>query len=195
MGFLLGDRESQESWSALIKDLLARGLNRSAVKLVISDDHKAIVSAVKSSLGVAHQLCVIHKMRNAKARVSSSHRKAFYANFTAAFWAPSKEDVLVALGRLQEKWSAIYPKAVQIATANPDAFMRFFDEPKHLWTVLRSTNLIERFNLEIRRRLNPVGAMHSEDELFKLLWSVSTQQEARWNKRKLYTFKEHSVAA
>ena len=195
LGFLLGDRESTDSWSALLKDLLDRGLDHSALALAISDDHKAIAAAMEANLPAPHQLCVIHKMRNALARVASRDRKTFYADFTAAFWAPSKDAALLALGRLQEKWLSVYPKAVQIATANPDAFLRFFDHPKHLWTILRSTNLIERFNREIRRRLNPAGAMHSEDELWKLLWSISNQQEARWNKCKIHVFKDLTHSA
>lgn len=193
LGFLLGDRESEESWTALVKDLIARGLNRSAIQLIISDEHKAIIATVEKTLAITHQLCVIHKMRNALARVSSKHRKEFYADFSAIFWAPSKEAALLSMGRLQAKWSNLYPKAVQITTANPHSFLHFFDQPQQLWTILRSTNLIERFNREIRRRLNPAGAMHSEHELFKLLWSISTQQEVRWNKRKIYSFKERKI--
>jgi len=195
LGFLLGDRENIDSWTALLKDLLNRGLNRSTLKLAISDEHKAIVSAVEQTLGIEHQLCVIHKMRNALARVSSQYRKNFYADFTAAFWANSKNDAIFALGKLQAKWISLYPKAVQIATANTDSFLKFFDQPKHLWTILRSSNIIERFNRELRRRLRPAGAMQSENELWKLVWSVANQQEARWNKHKIHVFKDLKQAA
>jgi putative transposase len=195
LGFLLGDRENIDSWSNLLKDLLKRGLNRAALLLAVSDEHKAIVSSVEQTLGVEHQLCIIHKMRNTLTRVSSKHRKNFYADFTAAFWATSKNDAIFALGKLQAKWISLYPKAVQIATANTDSFLKFFDQPKHLWTVLRSTNIIERFNRELRRRLRPAGAMQSENELWKLVWSVSNNQEARWNKHKIHVFKDLKQAA
>jgi putative transposase len=195
LGFLLGARENVDSWSALLNDLLNRGLNRSSLLLTVSDDHKAIASAVEQLLGVEHQLCIIHKMRNALSRVSSKHRNEFYADFTAAFWAPSKDIALINLGKLQAKWMPIYPKAAQIASANPDSFLKFFSQPKHFWTVLRSTNIIERFNRELRRRLRPAGAMHSEDELWKLVWSVSSDQQARWEKRKLHVVKDRTVAA
>lgn len=195
LGFLLGDRENQDSWSTLLKELLARGLKRDALALVISDDHKAIASAVSDVLGLPHQLCIIHKMRNALVRVAAPHRKEFYADFKAAFWATSEQEAFVALGRLQAKWAKAYPKATQIACANPEAFLRFMNQPAHFWTILRSTNLIERFNREIRRRLRPAGAMHSENELWKLLWAVSTEQEKRWEKRSLNHFKNQKKGA
>jgi putative transposase len=183
LGFMLGDRENNDSWGTFLKELLSRGLSGEALTLVISDDHKAIAAAVKDVLAADHQLCVVHKMRNALCRVASKHKKEFYADFTAIYWAESKDEALRALGRLESKGGKLYPKATQIACARPQAFLRFMEQPKALWKTLRSTNLIERFNREIRRRLDPAGAMHSENELWKLIWSVASAQELRWAKR------------
>ena len=186
LGFLLGDKENDDSWTALINDLLKRGLDKKYISMVISDEHKAILSAVGKTLDKPHQLCVIHKMRNALCRVHGKHnRKEFYADFNAIYWANSKEDALRALGRLEARWGRLYPKAVQIACANSEAYLRFMNEPEKLWTILRSSNLIERFNRELRRRLNSAGAMFSENELWKLAGTVAIEQDKRWDKRKI----------
>lgn len=190
LGFLLGDRESTESWSALLKDIVRRGLNRKTLKLVISDDHKAILAAVKDVLNVSHQLCIIHKMRNTLVRVAKEHRSDFYLDFKAIYWAESREQAYQAIGELTAKWKRLYPKAVQCATDRPELFLLFMLQPENLWTLLRSTNLIERFNREIRRRLNPAGAMQSENELWKLIWSISVSQEKRWHIAKKEVVKE-----
>jgi transposase-like protein len=195
LAFMLGDRENLDSWTNLLDELLKRGLDRSALRLVISDEHKAIVNAVEQRLGVAHQLCLIHKMRNALVRVAAKQRKAFYADFKAAFWAKDKDDAMRALGRLEARWAKSYPKATAIAISNPAAFLRFMDQPQKLWTILRSSNFIERFNRELRRRLRCAGTMHCEDELWKLVASVSIEQEKRWLKRKAYAVKELKAAA
>jgi transposase-like protein len=180
LGFLLGDRESQESWEALIENLLSRGLKRENLRLVVSDEHKGIEAAVTNRLGVAHQLCVVHMMRNARARVAAPDRKAFLLDMHAVYWAPSRGDARQALGALQARWGQRYPAAVRIVSQRFEDHTRFFDEPENLWALLRSTNLIERFNRELRRRLNPAGAMHSELEVQKLTWSVAEAQERRW---------------
>lgn len=185
LGFLLGDRESTDSWSALLKDLLARGLDRKSLRLAISDDHKAIRAAVDTVLAVPHQLCVVHKMRNARLRVASKDRREFLRDFKAAFWAESKDHALLALGRLQARWEKSYPAATRTALTDADHFLRFMDQPRPLWTVLRSSNLIERFNRELRRRLRSAGALPGEDSLWKLVWSVSVEQEKRWSRRRL----------
>lgn len=180
LGFFLGDRESKDSWGALIKDLLARGLDRDVLRMVISDEHKGIESAVSDLLGITHQLCIVHLMRNIKARVSAPNWKEFLVDLHATFWAASREKSLLALGNLQGRWSARYPKAVELVVRRFDDHIKFFDEPKNLWVLLRSSNLIERFNREMRRRLNSAGAMHSELEVGKFVWSVSEAQQNRW---------------
>jgi putative transposase len=180
LGYVLGDRENTDSWAALIKDLLARGLEREALRLVISDEHKGIESAVADLLGVAHQLCIVHLMRNVRARVAAPDRKDFLDDMHSAFWAAGREKAVLALGNLQGRWSTRYPKAVELVTRRFGDHIRFFEEPEDLWILLRSSNLIERFNREMRRRLDSAGAMHSELEVGKFVWSVSQAQQARW---------------
>ena len=110
LGFMLGDRENQDSWQALLKDLLARGLDRQALQLVISDEHKGIESAVSHLLGVAHQLCIVHLLRNVKARVAAPNWKALLADLHRVFWAKSRDDAFRALGTFQGQWQTRYPK-------------------------------------------------------------------------------------
>jgi putative transposase len=195
LGFLLGDRESDDSWSALVKDLLARGLDRSKIRLAISDDHKAISSVVEKLLAVPHQLCVVHKMRNVRVRIAAKDKKAFLVDFKKIFWADSKEEAYTAIGVLKATWGVRYPKAVELTCADPERFLGFLGEPKAIWKTLRTSNLIERFNRELRRRLRPAGAMQAEGEVWKLVWSVSNEQERRWENKRVYGAKYLKMAA
>jgi len=182
LGFLLGDRESEDSWKALVKDLLNRGLDRNALKLAVSDEHSGIELAVRDLLAVPHQLCVVHLLRNTRLRVAAPHRRLFLDNFRAIFWAKTREEALTAIGAMQGRWSAAYPKAVLLVMRRVEDHLHFMKEPEHFWTLLRTSNLIERFNLELRRRLRSAGTMHSELEVLKLVWAVSQAQEERWAK-------------
>ena len=198
LGFLLGDRENQDSWEALIQDLLKRGLSVQALRLIISDEHKGIESAVARLLGVTHQLCIVHLLRNVKARVAAPNWKAVLAELRAIFWATTRDEAIRACGAFQARWQSRYPKAVEIVARRFDDHLHFFKEPEPLWTLLRSSNLIERFNRELRRRLRPAGAMHSELEVLKLVWAVSEAQQKRWNARRVWrtkTKKQEALAA
>jgi transposase-like protein len=180
LGFALGDRESKDSWASLIKDLLARGLDREALRLVVSDEHKGIESAAAELLGISHQLCVVHMLRNVKHRIASPDWKSVLEDLHRVFWAASREEAVRALGELEGRWGKRYPKAIGLVTRRFEDHIRFFDEPAAVWTLLRCTNLIERFNRELRRRFDSAGAMHSELEVSKFVWSVSQAQQARW---------------
>lgn len=195
LGYWLGDREAEDSWGALLQDLLARGLKREALHLVVSDDHKAIDAAVAKILAIRHQLCVVHRMRNVRYRVATKDRPDFLADFRAIFWAPSREAALTAAGRLQARWERAYPKAVALTLDRLDRFLAFFAEPKALWPLLRSTNLIERFIREGRRRLDAAGAMQGDGEVTKLFWSISVEQEKRWAKRRYWSGQHRIVVA
>jgi transposase-like protein len=184
LGFMLGNRESQESWEAFIENLLGRGLKREQLRLVISDEHKGIEAAVANRLGVTHQLCVVHMMRNARTRVASPDRRAFLLDMHAIFWSPTREDARQALGALQGRWGQRYPSAVRIVMHRFEDHVRFFEQPESFWGLLRTTNLVERFNKELRRRLNSAGTMHSELEVKKLTWAVAEAQERRWSGRR-----------
>lgn len=190
LGMFLGDRESLDSWGAFLKDLLTRGLRREDIRLVISDEHKAIEGAVADLLGCPHQLCLVHKIRNLRARVSRHDWKAFLVDFKSIYWAETKEQAHQALGCFGERWGKSYPKAVSIALDRFDAFTRFMVEPKYTWRTIRSSNQIERFNREIKRRTRPAGAMQSELEVSKLVYAVVESQEAAWAKRKLWEVKK-----
>ncbi|MDD5657352.1 MAG: IS256 family transposase [Elusimicrobia bacterium] len=189
LGFALGDRESKDSWAALIKDLLARGLDRQVLHLVISDEHKGIESAVSELLAVAHQLCVVHLERNVKHKVAAPDWKDVLADFHRIFWTPNRDESVRALGAFEGRWAAAYPRTVALVTRRFEDHVRFFAEPDKFWTLLRCTNLIERFNRELRRRLNPAGAMHSELKVSKLVWAVAEAQKSRWN----YAWKPRGV--
>jgi len=63
-------------------------------------------------------------MRNTLCRVHSNHRKAFYADFTAAYWAPTKNEALRALGRLEASWGkALSQGPPRSPCSNAEAFL------------------------------------------------------------------------
>jgi len=186
LGHLLGDRESDESWGALFDNLLQRGLDRSKVRLVISDEHKGIIGAVEKKLGVPHQYCIFHKMKNVRLMVPSQDRQAFLDNFKDIFWAESRNEAVRAVGVLEGKWSSRYPRAVEIVLRNLDNFLMFMNEPKERWKNLRTSNRAERYIAEMRRRLRPAGTIHSELELTKIIWSVTEAQERGWQTRRAF---------
>ena len=75
-----------------------------------------------------------------------------------------------------------------------DSYTLFFQEDPKFWMITRSSNLIERFNLELRRRLRPAGMMQNELELTKLVWAVAEAQQKRWDRLKVNTSRKEAAA-
>jgi putative transposase len=186
LGLQLGDRESLDTWSSFLKDLIRRGLKPQDLHLALSDEHKAIEAAVLQELGCPHQLCLVHKMRNVRYRVAARDQNAFLSDFKAIYWASSLEQALKSSGQFEERWKRAYPKAVSLSLEKFESLTRFFKEPPQTWKSLRTTNLLERFNREVKRRTRPAGAMQSELEVFKLLYSIVEGQEKSFQKRMLW---------
>jgi transposase-like protein len=184
LGFLLGDRENMESWSSLLQNLLDRGLDRNSLQLVISDEHGAIIKSVSEKLAVSHQYCLFHKLLNTKPHVASPDWKEFLNDLKSVYWAEDKNKSMEAAGHLRGKWGKKYPKAVEIALRNYDSYTQFFNVEERCWKTLRTSNLIERFNREIKRRVKNAGTLGQRMALFKLLYTVSINQEKRWRKVK-----------
>jgi len=193
LGFLLGSCENRETWGVLIQNLLDRGLSTETLRLVISDAHEGIREAVKELLKPPHQLCVIHKFRNARARVAQSNQKAFAQDFNRVFWAVNRSQALVALGHLKATWEKVHPKAVETVERDLEEYLLFFDEDPKFWMITRSSNLVERFVEEIRRRLKPARGMQNEFELEKLLYTVAMAQQERWNHLKVHTSRKEKL--
>ena len=100
----------------------------------------------------------------------------------------------MALGSLKARWSKTYPKAVEMTAEKFDSYTLFFQEDPKFWMITRSSNLIERFNLELRRRLRPAGMMQNELELTKLVWAVAEAQQKRWDRLKVHTSRKEAEA-
>jgi len=125
-------------------------------------------------------------MKNVQVRIPSKDKEDFMADFREIFWADSKDESLKAVGRLQAKWDERYPRIVEQVLANLEHFLIFMEEPEERWKNLRTSNRIERFNRELRARLNPAGTIHSELELSKIVWSVSSAQEEGWKHHRAF---------
>jgi len=173
------NRESQSSWREFLLGLKERGLN--GVQFIVSDDHPGLKAAIREVLpGVWWQRCYVHFLRNA---LDYLPRKADDDCLQELRWMYERRDVEEARRDLRqwlEKWAAKYPKLCAWVETNIEETWTFYRLPVAHHKHLKSTNLLERFNQEIKRRTLVVRIFSNESSCLRLIRAVASEQHEEW---------------
>jgi putative transposase len=151
LGFFVGDSESEASWSAFFLALKQRGL--SGVDLVVSDNHKGLVKAVRQQFQEAvWQQCQTHLTRNVLAACPKSEQTPLHKQLRRLFEAETPQAARQILQEILDRFSKVAPKACDCLEAAFDDATAALCLPERYRKRLRTTNSQERLNEEIRRR-------------------------------------------
>ncbi|MFL2078231.1 IS256 family transposase [Marinilactibacillus psychrotolerans] len=180
IGFMLQNEESHETWTTFFDYLKSRGLT--GTKLVISDAHKGLVSAIQTSFTEASwQRCQIHFMRNILSSVPRKGSKPFREAVKAIFKFTDIHLARKAKSALVEEYSdqAKYKKACRTLDEGfEDAFQYTVIGKSH--NRLKSTNLLERLNEEVRRREKVIRIFPNTTSANRLIGAVLMDVHENW---------------
>jgi putative transposase len=87
----------------------------------------------------------------------------------------------VAFFKVKEQWGRLFPSAVQVVEKDLDSLLTFFQFDATYWTVLRTTNLIERLNKEFKGRTRAMEVTGGEIATYRCSVYVSQTMEYRWS--------------
>ncbi len=183
LGIAIGAQESEESWSELLANLVARGLR--GVRLVIADEHAGLSAAVRTDLPDAErQRCIVHLQRNVLTKAPQRLRKRLAREVADVFRASSLKDARKRLNALERRWTKQVPEAVECLKTGFAAATRFYAFPKEHWRRIRSTNGRERLHGEIKRRIRAVGAFPDRASALRLVTAVALHATSTWGSRR-----------
>jgi putative transposase len=179
LGLAVGDGEDGAFWTAFLRSLRARGL--SGVRLVISDAHEGLKSAIRSVLlGAAWQRCRVHFLRNVLGQVPRASAQMVLAVIRTIFVQPDAASVRAQLDEVIERLAARFPRvSTMLADARED-LLAFSAFPQPHWSKVWSTNPLERVNKEIKRRTDVVGNFPDEAAVLRLAGSVLLEIHDEW---------------
>jgi transposase-like protein len=185
LGVELANRESRSSWSDFLRGLKARGLN--GVELVVSDDHAGLKAAIREVLPEAvWQRCYVHFLRNALDYVP---RKVGDDCLQELRWLYARRDLAEARSDLTAwlaRWAGKYPRLTAWVEENLEETLSFYRFPRQHHKHLKSTNMLERLNEEIKRRTQVVRIFPNAQSCLRLIRALAVETHENWLEQHRY---------
>jgi putative transposase len=167
--------ESDAAWGSFIYDLKRRGLRDPL--LVVSDGNHGVIEAIESHFPTAwRQRCVRHKVENVLECVPTDDEKNVREELDKIFYgATSLEQAKLAVNEFKRRYRNVYPSAIECLERDLAQCLSFYMFPQSHWRRIRTSNRLERMNLEIRRRLKTIGRHPFEEGCLALVYRICTR--------------------
>jgi transposase-like protein len=189
LAFMRSQGESQADWEALLNDLFRRGLEGKSLHLIVTDGCSGLAAAIKTVYPrVAHQRCWVHKMRNILEKVRRRDHDAVKKDAQAIYLAENRGKAQAAFRNFRARWKGVYSSVVKQLERDLPELLSFFTLPKHLWRKLRTTNVIERCFVEVRRRTRPMVCFVNVKSVDRIIYSIFQRFNLEWKNRTLKVF-------
>jgi len=172
----LMDSEREGFWFDHFEMLKERGLD--GVQLVISDGHKGIQNAVnRAFLGSSWQMCHVHLHRIIK---SKGIRKSDVKIIAGIVRNGIQGDIEALQNAIRELEEMGYPGAATSLERFSTDLLNYRGFPEEHWRYIRTTNMLERLNREIKRRTRSIGAFPNGDSAMRLIGSILIDKNEEW---------------
>jgi putative transposase len=178
IGLDLGEVESEAFWTEFLRGLRARGLQD--LRLVISDHHEGLKSAIARVLDAPWQRCCVHFVRNMHGHCRPAQRGLVSAALREVFNATDRDEARRRLTDILARLEQVAPKVCQLLEAAEEDLLAFMAFPPEHWSKLRSTNPLERVNREIGRRCDVVGIFPNDASAIRLAGALLIEQNDEW---------------
>jgi putative transposase len=186
LGVSVALSEAEAHWRTFLSSLQQRGLH--APLLIISDDHKGLAAARQAVFpAVAWQRCQFHLQQNAQAYVPRLDQRAAVAQaIRSIFDCPDRPSAQLRLKAVVALYEPTAPKLARWMEENlPQGFAVFAFSIDHRRR-LRTTNALERINMELKRRTRVAGLFPNEASLLRLVSALLAETNDEWEAGKIY---------
>jgi putative transposase len=184
VGVAVGPSEAEPFWLKFLRDLTRRGLR--GVKLVISDAHLGLKSAIAKVFTATWQRCRVHFMRNALAFANKGQRQMVLALINTAFAQETTESAREQWRVVADHFRTKLPKLAVLLDEAENEVLAFMDFPRAHRKQIASTNPLERLNAEIKRRTNVVGIFPNDAAIVRLVGALLLEQNDEWQLQRRY---------
>jgi putative transposase len=191
----VGQEESYANWKEELLALKQRGIK--GVNYLVSDQHQGLVKAIQEVfLGCKWQRCSVHYQRNFRSKIAKKDQKKYEKKLSLIWSFSDKDDArdyAFKLSKELEEDKQI--KASEFIEESIEDSLSVYDLPSSHRRKMKSTNMLERFNQELKRRSRVVRIFPNESSCLRLLGMISKQQAEQWLSNRRYLDQEEMAFA
>lgn len=178
--------EAEPHWRDFIHSLKQRGIG--IPDSVTSDAHEGLKAALRATLNASPwQRCQFHLQQNAQAYVPSLAMRAGVArDIRSVFDSSDLPQAEARLNEIVEKYQKLAPKLASWLESNLIEGLTVFKLPEHFRRRLRTSNMCERVNREIKRRTRVAGLFPNESSVLRLLTAILMETSDEWETGRAY---------
>jgi transposase-like protein len=185
LGLRLGDSESEGTWTDMFTGLKQRGLR--GVAVLVSDDHAGLVKAAQRHFqGVLWQRCQVHLSRNVLGRTPRHLRAHMATGLRRIFQAEDGPTARAAFAAVAAALEGKAERALGVLEEGLEDALAVLSLPESYRVRLRTTNMIERLNEEMRRRERVIRIFPNEAAALRLIGALLAEQHEVWSTGKRY---------
>ena len=190
IGVDLANRESRSSWRDFLSALKERGLF--GVEFVVSDDHPGLKQAIREVLpSAAWQRCYVHFLRNA---LDHLPRKLADDCLQELRWIYDRRELVEVrrdIAAWLAKWHAKHSKLCGWVEENIEETLTYYRLPLAHHKHMKSTNMLERFNQELKRRTHVVRIFPNAESCLRLVRALAVETHENWLEGTRYLNMQH----
>ena len=178
--------EAEPHWRSFLTSLKERGIG--IPDSITSDAHEGLKAALRAVFNASPwQRCQYHLQQNAQAYVPKVEmREAVASDIRTIFNADSRALAEERLNLLIEKYAKTAPRlSAWMDSAIPEG-LTIFSLPEHKRKRLRTSNMCETLNTQIKRRTKVAGLFPNTDSILRLDTAILMEISEEWETGKAY---------
>ena len=191
----LANRESRSSWRDFLSGLNLSGLKKrglTGVEFVVSDNHEGLKAAIREVLPeAAWQRCYVHFLRNAldyvPRKVDDDCLQELRWFYDRRELAEVRRDIAAWLA----KWQGKYPRLCDWVESNIEETLTYYRLPLAHHKHMKSTNMLERLNQELKRRTHVVRIFPNAESCLRLVRALAVETHENWLEGTRYLNMDH----
>ena len=194
LGCWVAESESEASWGAVFAELKERGLR--GVRYVVSDDHQGMVRAIERHFqGAVWQRCQVHFVRNALSLCSRQQRPQVLRLMKAVTESATRQAAQAALAAAITELEKKAPKVARLLEESGEEILGVYALPEAHRKRMRTTNMLERQNQELKRRTRVIRVFPHEQSCLRLIAALLMETNQEWMGRIYLRMEEEPEAA